>query len=151
MLREFEVLPIKGRFCLAECYVLLLDGQVLPEQYRPERIRADDAQELLARVVVRPDPRLSRRFPEEHSARVRVHLRNGHTLEREQHDYEGFHTRPMGWDLVTAKFNRLAARHVDSARRAELVEAVRRIDELQVDELTRVLGDATELKVKDPA
>jgi 2-methylcitrate dehydratase len=122
--------------------VALLDGQVLPEQYRPERIVGGDVQALMKRVAVRPDPGLSRRFPEEHSARVRVHLRDGRTLEREQHDYEGFHTRPMGWDLVTAKFNRLAAGHVDSTESTQVVDAVRRIDELQVDELTRLLGHA---------
>ena len=36
--------------------VALLDGQVLPEQYRPQRITADDVQALLRRVEVRPDP-----------------------------------------------------------------------------------------------
>jgi 2-methylcitrate dehydratase len=120
--------------------VALLDGQVLPEQYLPERIAAADVQDLLRRVEVRPDPGLSRRFPEEHSARVRVHLRDGRTLEREQHDYEGFHTRPMGWDAVAAKFDRLAARHVESERRAQIADAVRHLDELQVDELTRLLA-----------
>ncbi len=48
--------------------VALLDGQVLPAQYLPERIVAEDVQQLLRRVDVRPDPDLSRRFPEEHSA-----------------------------------------------------------------------------------
>ena len=52
--------------------VALLDGQVLPEQYLPERIVADDVQQLLRRVVVRPDPELSRRFPDQHSARLRL-------------------------------------------------------------------------------
>ena len=33
--------------------VALLDGQVLPEQFRPERIAAPDVQELLRRVEVR--------------------------------------------------------------------------------------------------
>jgi 2-methylcitrate dehydratase len=120
--------------------VALLDGQVLPEQYLAERIAADDVQQLLRRVAVRPDAELSRRFPAEHSARVRLHLRDGRTLEREQHDYEGFHTRPMGWDAVTAKFDRLAARHVESPLRAQIADAVRHLDELQVDELTRLLA-----------
>jgi 2-methylcitrate dehydratase len=120
--------------------VALLDGQVLPEQYLPERIAADDVQELLRRVEVRPDPDLSRRFPEQHSASVRLHLRGRRTLEREQHDYEGFHTRPMGWDAVAAKFDRLAARHLDPGRRAQIRDAVGELDELQVDELTRLLA-----------
>ena len=70
--------------------VALLDGQVLPEQYLPQRVAADDVQALLRRVEVNPDPELSRRFPEQHSAHVRVRLHDGRVLEREQHDYEGF-------------------------------------------------------------
>jgi 2-methylcitrate dehydratase len=120
--------------------VALLDGQVLPEQYLPERIAADDVQELLRRVEVRPNPDLSRRFPEEHSAGVRLHLRDGRTLEREQHDYTGFHTRPMGRDAVAAKFDRLAESHVETGLRAQIRGAVGELDELQVDELTRLLA-----------
>lgn len=119
--------------------VALLDGQVLPEQYLPERIAAADVQELMRRVEVRPDPDLSRRFPAQHSARVRLHLRDGGTLEREQHDYEGFHTRPMGWEAVAAKFDRLAARHVEAGLRAQIRDAVGDLDQLQVDELTDLL------------
>jgi 2-methylcitrate dehydratase len=120
--------------------VALLDGQVLPEQYLPERIAGGDVQELLRRVDVRPDADLSRRFPEEHSARVRLRLRDGRALEREQHDYEGFHTRPMSWDAVAAKFERLASRHAGSGLRAQIADAVRRLDEIDVDELTRMLA-----------
>ena len=120
--------------------VALLDGQVLPDQFLPERIAADDVQGLLRRVAVHPDAELSQRFPEEHSARLRLHLRDGRVLEREQHDYEGFHTRPMDWVAVEAKFERLAARSVGPALRTEIAEAVRHLDELQVDELTRLLA-----------
>src|SRR5437868_2249430 len=42
--------------------VALLDGQVLPEQYLPERVIADAVQQLMRRVDVCPDPELSRRF-----------------------------------------------------------------------------------------
>ncbi|MEO8966081.1 MAG: MmgE/PrpD family protein, partial [Solirubrobacteraceae bacterium] len=125
--------------------VALLDGQVLPEQYLPERILADDVQHLLRRVGVRAAPDLTRRFPAQHSARVRLHLRDGRALEREQHDYEGFHTRPMGWDTVQAKFDLLAARHIDSAVRSQIVEAVRRLDDLGVDELMPLLIKARPL------
>jgi len=100
--------------------VALLDGQVLPEQYLPERIAGDDVRQLLRRVDVRPDPELSERFPAQHSARVRLHLRDGRVLEREQHNYEGFHTRPMGRDAVRAKFGRLAVRHAPSGLRARI-------------------------------
>ena len=120
--------------------VALLDGQVLPEQYLPERIVAEDVQQLLRLVDVRPDHELSRRFPEEHSARVRLCLRDGRVLEREQHDYEGFHTRPMSWETVAAKFDRLAERHVESALRARIRDTVSGLDDLQVEDLTRLLA-----------
>jgi 2-methylcitrate dehydratase len=120
--------------------VALLDGQVLPEQYLPERIAADDVQELLGRVDVRPDADLSRRFPEEHSARVTLHLRDGRTLEREQHDYEGFHTRPMGWDAVAAKFDRLASTRVDDPLRARIQDAVAGLEDITTRELTDALA-----------
>jgi 2-methylcitrate dehydratase len=120
--------------------VALLDGQVLPEQYLAERIAADDVQQLLQRVTVRPDPELSRRFPAEHSARVRLHLHHGRTLEREQHDYYGFHTRPMGWDAVAAKFDRLAAGHAEAGLRTQIADAVKHLDDLRVDALTPLLA-----------
>ncbi|MGI8557898.1 MAG: MmgE/PrpD family protein [Solirubrobacteraceae bacterium] len=119
--------------------VALLDGQVLPEQYAPERLAANDVQELLRRVEVRPDPELSRRFPAQHSARVRLHLADGRTLEREQHDYEGFHTRPMGWDAVVAKFERLAASQVKASVQARIQGTVSNLDELRVEDLTDLL------------
>lgn len=123
--------------------VALLDGQVLPEQYLPERIVAGDVQELLRRVEVRLDPELSQRFPEQHSARVRLRMRDGRVLEREQHDYEGFHTRPMGWDAVAAKFDRLAERHLEPGLRARIQDAVKNLDELPVEDLTRLLAIPT--------
>ena len=120
--------------------VALLDGQVLPEQYLPERITAEDVQQLLRRVDVRPDADLSRRFPTQHSARLRLHLRDGRTLEREQHDYEGFHTRPMGWDAVAAKFDRLAERHVEASLRTSIQDVIANLDELPVQQLTNLLA-----------
>jgi 2-methylcitrate dehydratase len=116
--------------------VALIDGQVLPAQYLPERIRADDVQELIRRVEVRPDDGLSERFPDEHSARIRVHLRDGGVLEREQHDYEGFTTRPMSWDTVAAKFDDLAPDH------ARIKDAIAELEELETRELTRLLEDS---------
>ena len=120
--------------------VAMLDGQVLPEQYDPERIIAPDVQELLGRVEVHVDPGFSARFPDEHSACVRLHLRDGRMLGRVQHDYEGFHTRPMDWDAVVAKFDRLAASHVGPDVARGIQDAVGNLDELKVDDLTRLLA-----------
>ena len=71
---------------------------------------------------------------------MRLHLRDGRVLEREQHDYEGFHTRPMSWDTVAAKFDRLASGHVDDRLRARIKDAVARLDAIRIDELTSELA-----------
>ena len=52
--------------------VALIDGEVQPEQYSPERIVAADVQELLRKVTIMPDLALSARFPQWLPARLEV-------------------------------------------------------------------------------
>src|SRR5437867_2501890 len=92
--------------------VALLDGEVMPEQYRPARIRSDDVQALLRRVVVRPDDGFSRRYPAEMPCRVRVTLRGGRVLTAELADYPGFLTRGRTWEAAREKFVRISARYL---------------------------------------
>ena len=120
--------------------VALLDGEVAPEQYRPGRIAAPDVQALLRKVRVASSEALSRRFPAEMPVRVRVRLADGHTLGGEANDYEGFVTRPMAWEAVVAKFERLAAGHTSAKQRRDLVAAVHGLDGIRVRELTRLLA-----------
>jgi 2-methylcitrate dehydratase len=115
--------------------VALIDGEVMPAQYDAERIVRDDVQQLLRRVEVRPDAELSRRFPAEHACRLRMRLRDGRLLEREKSDYEGFHSRPMSWDLVVAKFERLSAPHVEEDVRGRVIDAVARLEQIDIEEL----------------
>lgn len=118
--------------------VAALGGQLGPEQYAPERIASQDVQSLLRRVVIRPDDDLSRRFPAEMPARLRVVLRDGKVLSVEKRDYEGFHTRPMPWERVVEKFERLASPFTDAGQRRALVEAVAGLEGLNVRDLTRL-------------
>ncbi len=107
--------------------VALLDGEVLPAQYLPERIRADDVQQLLRRVEIRPDEALSGRFPEEMPVRVVVRLRDGRKLVGEASDYPGFVTQPMSWDGIETKLRDLARDRATGDLLDELVGAVRRL------------------------
>jgi len=118
----------------------LLDGELGPAQYAPERILRGDVQSLLRRVTVVPDPGYSARFPEEHACRVTIVLRDGRTLAREKADYEGFHTRPVSFETVAAKFHALAAAALPPGRREAIVEAVQRLDRIAVRDLAALLG-----------
>ena len=122
--------------------VALLDGQVMPEQFAPGRIVRADVQALLRRVDVRPARDLTERFPAEHACRLRLRLAGGVTLTAEKSDYHGFLTRPMGWEHVLRKFQRLAAR-IEPELAAELAATLWMLDELDARDLTTILARAS--------
>lgn len=120
--------------------VALLDGQVGPEQLETERVRRDDVQDLLARVQVKAAPDLTAAYPERTEARVHIALNDGRELHRAQSDFEGSPTRPMSWDRVVEKLHWLGEPFADAALRAEIIDAVWRLDEISVGELAGLLG-----------
>lgn len=126
--------------------VALLDGTVMPAQYDPARILSPDVQELLCRVVVRPNRNYSRRFPDEMMSRVMVTLRNGLQFDLERRDYHGFSTNPMSWHDVRKKFMTLASPHAPIDELSELASAIESLETLKVRDLTRLLA-----RVRGPA
>ena len=120
--------------------VALLDGDVSPAQYVPERIVSEDVQSLLRKVTIQPDEALSKRFPAEMPCRIQITLKNGRTLRAEKQDYEGFYTRPMSWEKAVAKFERLAAPYTDAGQRASIGETVAHLETKEVAQLTELLG-----------
>ena len=120
--------------------VALLDGQVGPEQYTPERIRREDVQQLLRRILVQPWPDYSRGFPAEMRCRLAIRLAGGRELIREQGNYEGFHTDPMSWETAERKFESLSQPFTSQALRQRIIEAIRGLESVQVSEVTRLLA-----------
>ena len=117
----------------------VLDGQVMPPQYFPERIKRKDIQKLLRKVNVRPVKDFSRRFPDEMPVRIQVRLKNGSVLAKEKSDYEGFFTRPMQWETVVGKFEQLSQARLPQSLRTEIENAVLNLDTIRVRELTALL------------
>jgi 2-methylcitrate dehydratase len=120
----------------------LLDGTVMPEQYRPERIRQADVQEMLKRIVIFPEAAYSTRFPEAMPCRVEVSLRDGRILTKEMADYPGFFTRPMKRETVFAKFERLAAPRLSAPERQALLQGIEELESRPVSDLVRLLARA---------
>ncbi|HKT13337.1 MAG TPA: MmgE/PrpD family protein [Terriglobia bacterium] len=123
----------------------ILDGQVMPQQYLPEQIDREVAQTLLRKVTVRPNQAYSDRFPEEMPCRVTVRLQDGRVLEKEGHDYEGFHTRPFSWETALGKFQRLSEPYASPALRRKISGAVRNLENIKIRDLMKLLA-----KVKTP-
>jgi 2-methylcitrate dehydratase len=120
--------------------VALLDGEVTPAQYTPERIARSDVQTLLHKVVVRSDEALSRSFPQEMPARLRIYTQDSRDITVMKRDYEGFFTRPMSWEGVAAKFEQLAAPFAEPALQRAVTDAVSQLERIPLTDLTSLLG-----------
>ena len=121
--------------------VAILDGQVMPDQYRPARIQSQDVQALLRKVTVKPSSSYSRRFPKEMPCRITLTLRDGRRVAKEKQDYEGFRTRPMSWDRAVEKLEKLTTPHTERSLCREIIRAVSNLETIQVSDLTKLLAE----------
>lgn len=119
--------------------VAILDDQVLPAQYLPERILRADVQALLHMVKVQPMDEFSRRFPAEMPCRVRITLQDGGVLTKEKSDYEGFRTRPMKWETVVEKFEQLSQSHLSTTLQKKVEDAILNLENIPISGLTTLL------------
>lgn len=121
-----------------------LDGQVMPEQYLPERITRDDIQNLLQKVDVHPEEAYSDRFPDEMACHIKIETTDGQTFEIEKHDYEGFKTKPASWDVLMEKYRGLT-KHIDQQLADDIAEAIGNLEQMDITDFTGLLG---KVKVK---
>ncbi len=120
--------------------VALLDGQVMPAQYAPERILRSDVQELIGKVAIHSDAAYSERFPDEMPSQVTITLRDGRELQREVRSCEGSCSLPMSWDVAYAKFERLAAPYTSPDQRRQIADSIVNLDKGEVADLMALLG-----------
>ncbi|MGH9355059.1 MAG: MmgE/PrpD family protein [Terriglobia bacterium] len=118
----------------------IVDGQVMPEQYLPERIRREAVQTLLRKVRVRPREAFSRRFPAEMPCAITVRLTDGRILTAEGRDYEGFYTRPFTWETTFKKFEQLTESHAPASLRQGIADAIEHLEDINVSQLVALLA-----------
>jgi 2-methylcitrate dehydratase len=120
--------------------VALLDGDVYPAQFKPPRIGARDVQDLLQKVWPRRSDELTHRYPAELPVHVAIVLKDGRVLLKDKRDFAGYPTRPLSWDGAVGKFSRLTQGFADDRLRSDIVDAVNRLDGIEIKELTELLG-----------
>src|SRR5246500_802068 len=69
--------------------VALLDGDVMPAQFEPDRIVRADVQQLLKKVSVRPDQEFTDQYPAKMPAKIIVRLQDGKVIEHEVRIFQG--------------------------------------------------------------
>jgi 2-methylcitrate dehydratase len=72
--------------------------------------------------------------------RLTVTLKDGRTFLIDKRDYEGFFTRPMAWETVAEKFDKLAAQYADDSLKGNIIDAVADLENIQVPDLMGLLS-----------
>jgi 2-methylcitrate dehydratase len=123
--------------------VALLDGDVMPAQFKPGRIIEPDVQGLLKKVSIRPNHEYTDQYPAKMPAKVTVRLQDGSVIEHEVQDYPGLASRPFTWEEEVEKFDRLVAGRVDDGLSRQIKDAVRSLENIQVRDLMKLLNCVT--------
>src|SRR6202046_3682931 len=120
--------------------VALLDGDVMPAQFKPDRIIKPDVQSLLKKFSVRPNHEFTEEYPKKMPAKIIVRLQDGSVIDHEVRDYPGLASRPFTWEDVVQKFDALVAGRVDKGLSGEIKDAARSVENIQVKDLMKLLG-----------
>src|ERR1700722_14959864 len=138
-----KVVPTKEQADHSLPYLLavaLLDGDVMPAQFKPDRIIKPDVQSLLKKVSVRPNHEFTEENPKKMPAKIIVRLQDGRVIEHEVQDYPGLASHPFTWEDAVEKFDTVVARRVDEGLSGEIKDAVRSLESIQVGDLMKLLG-----------
>ena len=120
--------------------VALLDDQVGPAQLDEARVNAPDAQGLLAKVKVEPNPRFTQGYPDHLGCRIVILTRSGNTYTKDQNGYEGGQDQPLTWERVVEKFHWLAEPYADRSLRQAIIAEVEILGQRPVSVLMSLLA-----------
>src|SRR6266446_7004439 len=115
--------------------VALIDGEVTPAQFQPDRIVKPDVQALLKKVSVRPNHEYTEQYPKKMPTKIVVRLQDGKIIEHEVQDYPGLASHPFTWEDAVQKFDALVAGRIDKGLSGEIKEAARSVENIQVRDL----------------
>ncbi len=122
--------------------VALIDGEVTPAQFQPDRIVKPDVQALLKKVSIRPNDEFTAQYPRKMPAKITVGLQDGTVIEHQVQDYPGLASHPFTWEESVKKFDTLAAGRVDAGLSREIKDAVLSLESIQVRDLVNLLSYA---------
>lgn len=130
--------PYEAQFSLPySVAAALIDGRVTLETYAAERLDDAATLRLTARVVHGVDAAST--FPKGFPGWVRIHLRDGRTVEARAPDGRGGPDRPLGTEAVIAKFRDNAGRVLPASRVQDVERVALALDALEdVGDLMRL-------------
>jgi 2-methylcitrate dehydratase len=122
--------------------VALIDGDVTPAQFKPDRIAKPDVQALLKRVLTRPNNEFTAQYPRKMPAKIRIRLQDGTVIEHQVQDYPGLASHPFTWEESVEKFDGLVVGRIDAGLSRAIKDAVLSLESIQVRDLLKLLSYA---------
>src|SRR6202007_1006591 len=122
--------------------VALIDGDVTPAQFKPDRIAKPDVQALLKKVSTRPNHAFTAQYPRKMPAKITVRFQDGTVIEHEVQDYPGLASRPFTWEESVEKLDGLVHGRIDAGLGREIKDAVLSLESIKVRDLLKLLSYA---------
>src|SRR6202167_1674972 len=122
--------------------VALIDGDVTPSQFKPDRIAKPDVQALLKRVSTRPNHEFTALYPRKMPAKITIRLQDGTVVGHQVQDYPGLASHPFTWEESVEKFDGLVVGRIDAGLSREIKDAVLSLESIQVRDLLKLLSYA---------
>jgi 2-methylcitrate dehydratase len=118
----------------------LIDRELTNAAYEPKRIQQNDVQKLLRTVVIKDDERHTEEFVHGRMpATIDVELADGTKYHIEKDSFQGHPTKPMSWEQIEEKFERMTSNRYDEQHRSDLIETIKTLDEHDVANLVALL------------
>ena len=118
-----------------------------PAMYFGDQLDEPSRRELARRIELVVDPEMEAAYPKHYGARVHLELANGERHDSAVLDPHGMPSDPCSDEERLAKFKLLVRHRMSDARAAQLIDAVRNVENLRsVRELTRMM----KLDQRDP-
>lgn len=132
--------------------VVLLDGELYPNQLMSERINRRDVQDLLKKIKVdtvsplhKPLPLAgildpyTDAYPEKLKTKLVIKLNDGKKITKEKSDYHGFYTRPLSWTDTIVKFKKLTGNLINEETKDRIIKVIKDFENYPVEDLTTLL------------
>lgn len=123
----------------------LLDGEVVPRAFAPERLVDPAVTALMKKIKVAESPELSARFPESWSSRLRVRLASGNEITHEVRHPRGHVKDPLSDAQLEAKFRGMFRDYGDEAQCSAVLKALWNLN------LANDVGQVLKTLVRRPA
>jgi 2-methylcitrate dehydratase PrpD len=130
---EYQPLgPLQAQMSMQYCTAIaLLDGHVLADQFKDQRLSAPPVLDLARRIEFVLDPEIDAIYPEKFPSKVEIVLKDGRSLWFRADYPKGSPENPMTADEVQAKFKSLARTVREEKSVALILESCEKIERLK--------------------